>query len=256
MWTAGEAYERYMGRWSRSLAVRVVEALDAPPRLRWLDVGCGTGALTVAIRHRADPADVLGVDPSPAFVAHARSTHPELRFVEGAADAVPLPDAAVDVTVSGLVLNFVAAPAAALAEFARVTEPGGTVAACVWDYADGMEMLRLFWSTAAALDPAAAALDEGTLFPLCRPGPLLALWREAGLTAGTVTPVEVPTRFRDVDDYWEPFLGAVGPAPAYVAALADDRRAALRAALAERLPVAADGSVTLRARAWLVRGRR
>lgn len=256
MWTAGAAYERYMGRWSRLLAGRVVAELAAPRGLRWLDVGCGTGALTVAIRDGADPADVVGIDPSPELVAHARSAHPDLRFLAAEAAAVPLPDAAVDVAASGLVLNFVAAPGAALAEFVRVTAPGGTVAAYVWDYADGMEMLRLFWSTAVALDASAADLDEGARFPLCRPEPLRALWVDAGLADVTVAPVEVRTRFSDVADYWDPFLGAVGPAPAYVASLDDDRRAALRAALVERLPAAADGSVALRARAWLVRGSR
>lgn len=257
MWTAGAAYDRYMGRWSRPLAALFVARLGAPPHLRWLDVGCGTGSLAAAIRAGADPLHVLGIDPSAAFVEHARAAAggDRVRFVQAGAGAVPLPDNAVDVTVSGLVLNFVADLPAALAELVRVTAPGGTVAACVWDYAEGMEMLRVFWSAAAELDPAAADLDEGRRFPLCRPEPLEQEWSDAGLADVTVEPLVVPTRFADVDAYWSPFLGAQGPAPAYVATLDDARQEALRTVLAARLPVAADGTVPLSARAWMVRGR-
>jgi hypothetical protein len=135
-----------------------------------------------------------------------------------------------------------------------VARAGGTVGAYVWDYGDGMEMIRSFWDAAVALDPAAAELDEGPRFPLCRPGPLRGLWEEAGLRAVEVRGIAVPTRFRDFDDFWEPFLGGQGPAPGYCLALPPERREALRERLRRALPAAADGSLELSARAWAVKG--
>jgi len=162
----------------------------------------------------------------------------------------------VDAAVSGLVLSFVPDPAGAVAEMTRVTRAGGRVAAYVWDYGGRMELIRRFWDAAAALDPAAATLDEGRRFGLCRPEPLAGLFRDAGLVEVAGRPIEVPTRFRDFDDYWTPFLGGQGPAPGYAMALDEGRRAALREALRARLPVAADGSIPLVARAWAVAGTR
>jgi SAM-dependent methyltransferase len=258
VWAAGDAYEPYIGRWSRLVAREFVAWLGVAAGADWLDVGCGTGALAQAVLDAARPASVTALDPSAGFVAHARAAMagPRARFLVADARRLPLADAGVDAAVSGLVLNFVPDPAAAVRELARVTRPGGRVAAYVWDYAGRMELIRRFWDAAAALDPAAAELDEGRRFPLCRPGPLAALFRGAGLVEVATRPIEVPTRFRDVDDYWRPFLGGQGPAPGYVAALDPRRRAALRAALADRLPVAADGSIALVARAWAVAGRR
>jgi SAM-dependent methyltransferase len=156
--------------------------------------------------------------------------------------------------VSGLVLNFVPDPAAAAAELARVAAPGGVVAAYVWDYAEGMALIRHFWEAATALDPAAADEAEGRRFPLCRPDPLRELWTGAGLRRVAVEPIDVTTQFRDFDDYWAPFLGGQGPAPGYVATLDDRHRAALRDRLRSALPTAPDGTVILTARAWAVRG--
>lgn len=254
VWSEGAAYERYMGRWSAPVATAFVERLGVPAGGRWLDVGCGTGMLTAAVLAAADPHDVAGVDPSPGFVAHARQQLDRARFTVGTATALPFPDGRFEATVGGLMLNFVPDPAAAVAELARVTAPGGVVAAYVWDYAGGMGMLRSFWDAVVQLDPAAAALDEGTRFPLCRPEPLRALWTGAGLEEVVVGEIEVPVVFADLDDYWLPFLGGQGPAPTYVATLDDGRRAALRHLLAERLPTADDGSIPLLARAWTVRG--
>jgi hypothetical protein len=156
--------------------------------------------------------------------------------------------------ISGLALNFFPDPAAAASELVRVTVSGGTVAAFVWDYADGMAMLRHFWDAASALDPAAAARDERGRFPLCRPDPLRELWQGAGMRAVSVDPVEIPTVFATFDDYWRPFLGGQGPAPGYVASLAEDQRAALGGLVREHLPTQSDGSIRLTARAWAVRG--
>ncbi|GAA3447756.1 hypothetical protein Pve01_63180 [Planomonospora venezuelensis] len=156
--------------------------------------------------------------------------------------------------VSGLALNFVPEPRRAAAELARVVAPGGVAAAYVWDYAEGMAMMRYFWDAAAALDPAAAGLDEGRRFSWCRPEPLGRLWEEAGLGGVEVRAVEVPTAFADFDDYWEPFLGGQGTAPGYVASLAGEQRLALRDLLRSRMPYGPDGSIRLTARAWAVRG--
>ena len=157
--------------------------------------------------------------------------------------------------VSGLVLNFVPEPARAVAEMARVARPGGRVAAYLWDYAGRMEMMRIFWDAAAALDPAAAVLDEGQRFPLCHPGPLGDAFRHAGLDDVEVRAIDVPTVFRDFDDYWFPFLGGHAPAPAYAVSLDEDRRIALREQIRASLPIRSDGSIHLIARAWAVRGR-
>jgi SAM-dependent methyltransferase len=253
-WVDGDAYEAYVGRWSRRVAAEFVRWLDAAAGLRWLDVGCGTGALTSTIVSQADPIEVTGVDPSEGFLAVARAQVAGAAFHRADARELPLPAATVDVVVSGLALNFVPEPAAALAEFVRVARPGATVAAYVWDYAEGMALMRYLWDAAAELDPANAGLDEQLRFPVCRPEPLRLLWTDAGLTEVTVTPIDVPTVFADFDDYWSPFLGGQGPAPAYVMSLPEERRAALRALVHARLPIAADGSIPLIARAWAVRG--
>ncbi|WP_250647431.1 hypothetical protein [Streptomyces sp. Sge12] len=157
--------------------------------------------------------------------------------------------------VSGLALNFLE-PARATAEAVRVVRPGGVVAAYVWDYPEGMAFLRRFWDAAAELDPAARALHEGRRFAQCRPDPLHALWTGAGLVDVIVNPIEVPTVFAGFADLWEPFLSGQGPAPGYVATLAPAARDRLRTRLEALLPTGPDGSVTLSARAWAVRGRR
>jgi SAM-dependent methyltransferase len=255
-WDRGEALERYVGRWSRLVAREFLGWLGVPPGRRWLDVGCGAGAVTAAILREAAPAAVDGVDRSEAYVADARArvTDPRARFGVGDAQALPTPPAPYDAVVSGLLLNFVPAPERALAEMARVARPGGAVAAYVWDYAGRMELMRHFWDAAVALDPAAGPLDEGRRFPLCRPEALAALFRSGGLDQVETRAIDVPTTFRDFDDYWAPFLGGQGPAPGYAMALDPDRRAALRDRIREGLPIRADGSIHLTARAWAARG--
>lgn len=255
-WQRGSPYERYVGRWSREVAPRFLEWLGLTPGLRWLDVGCGTGALSASILDNCAPSDVIGVEPSEGFLATAAEHLADrVALHRGSATALPLPDRCIDAVVSGLVLNFVDEPAAALAEMSRVAVPGGTVAAYVWDYAGRMELMRHFWDTSVALDPQAAALDEGVRFPLCRPAALEKLFVGGGLQDTQVTGIEIATRFAGFDDYWEPFLGGQGPAPAYAMSLEAAARDRLRDRLRERLPVAADGSIQLVARAWAVRGR-
>ncbi|RIQ20485.1 class I SAM-dependent methyltransferase [Jiangella rhizosphaerae] len=254
VWDQGDAYEAYVGRWSRRVAAAFVPWLEVPAGARWVDVGCGTGALTEAVLTLAEPASVLGVDPSDGFLQTARAQVPGATFEVGSAAALPVGDGAADAVVSGLAINFVPDAAAAVAELVRVAAPGAVVAAYVWDYAEGMELMRHFWAAAADVDPAGAGLDEGARFPLCRPEPLSHLWLAAGLSDVTVRSIDIPTVFATFDDYWSPFLGGQGAAPGYLATLPRPRQDAIRDAVRERLPVAADGSITLTARAWAVRG--
>ncbi|HEX6251271.1 MAG TPA: class I SAM-dependent methyltransferase [Gemmatimonadaceae bacterium] len=255
-WTGADAYDRYMGRWSRVMADEFLAWLDVPPGRDWADVGCGTGALTGRILGRGSPKTVRAFDRSPQYVAAAREGVPDPRvhFVAADATALPQPDAVVHVVVSGLMLNFAADPERVVWEMRRVVTPEGTVAVYVWDYAEGMEFIRMFWDAAVTVDPSAAERDEGVRFPLCRPEPLGRLFEEIGLRRVDVRPLEIPTRFLNFDDYWEPFEGGQGPAPGYVVSLDEDTRAKLRATLASRLPCDVDGTLPLVARAWGVRG--
>lgn len=254
-WERGDPYEQYVGRWSRQLAPRFLSWLNLAPGLRWLDIGCGTGALSAAVLDRCSPALVVAVEPSEGFLEKAREALAGKAQVQrGRAEAIPLSDAAVDATVSGLVLNFVPNLAAALGEMQRVTAPGGVIGAYVWDYAGKMELMRHFWDAAVELDPAAAALDEGIRFPLCRPQALTEAFAEAGLREVDATAIDIATPFATFDAYWGPFLGGQGPAPAYAMALSEDARSRLRERLRERVPTQTDGSIALTARAWAVKG--
>jgi SAM-dependent methyltransferase len=255
IWTDGEQYERYMGRWSRSVAEALLAWLGLPAGLRWLDLGSGTGALTETVLRGARPGAVTAVDQSAGFLAHARArvADPSVRFQVADATELPFPECSFDVVVSGLMLNFLPDPAAVVAEAARVTTPGGTVAGYVWDYAGRMQLIRHFWDAAGELDPQARELDEGARFPLCQPKPLSALF-VAVLSDVQVREIELPTVFRSFDDYWQPFLGGQGPAPGYLMSLAEPGRDRLRERLRSRLPIAPDGSISLVARAWAARG--
>jgi SAM-dependent methyltransferase len=257
-WSSAEPYEPFMGRWSRLLASQVLAWIDPRQGQRWLDVGCGTGAMSEALLASAAPLSLLGVDPSAAYLSAARARLEDGRvtFSVGESTALPLADCSVDEVVCSLVLNFVPDTVAALSEMGRVLVPGGRVTASVWDYSEGMQMLRRFWDAAVTEDPAAAPLDEGTRFPICRPDRLQASFAAAGLEDPEVRAVEVPTVFRDFDDYWAPFLGRQGPAPAYCATLPDEARDRLRARLRATLPAHPDGTIRLTARAWAVSGLR
>ncbi len=221
-------------------------------------MGSGTGALAATILEVASPSAVVGIDPSQAFVAHARSRLPDAkaRVTVGDAQSLPFIDASFDACVSGLVLNFLQRPARGVDEMRRVTRPGGTIAAYVWDYAGEMQLLRCFWDAAATVDAAAKELDEGRLFPIASPGALARLFMESGLETVETRPIDIETSFHDFNELWSPFLGGQGPAPAYVASLSDRRREELRDRLRRSVPAAADGRISLVARAWAVRGRR
>ncbi|WP_340118711.1 class I SAM-dependent methyltransferase [Pelagibius sp. 7325] len=257
-WQAGASYEAYMGRWSRLLAPRFLAWLGAAPALDWLEVGCGTGALSTAILAEAAPRGLVAVDASEGFLAKARAELPDVRaeFRQGDAQDLPVESGGRDVAVAGLVLNFLPDRVKALQEMRRALRPGGLLGVYVWDYpGGGMQMMRAFWDAAAALDPAAEDLREARRFPFCTPDGLTALAAEAGLGPVEVAALGVPTVFRDFDDYWRPFTLGAGPAPGYCTSLSDAHRERLRRRLAETLPRRPDGSIALSARAWAVRAR-
>jgi SAM-dependent methyltransferase len=255
-WGLGGPYERYVGRWSRIVAREFVGWLGAPPGQTWGDVGCGTGALVEYILAAADPRLVFAIDRSDGFLAAAQAkiTDQRARFELADATALPWADASCDVTVSGLVLNFVPDALAMASELVRVTRPRGIIAVYVWDYSGGMQMMRHFWDAAIEVSPGDVALDQAERFPICQPEPLRALFQDAGLSSLVVRAIEIPTVFRDFDDYWLPFLGKQGAAPTYLASLESETREQIRDILKARLAAAADGSIALTARAWAVKG--
>src|SRR3990172_8413820 len=208
-WTSGDAYEQFMGRWSRLVAREFVAWLGVDAGSRWLDIGCGSGALTRTALEIAPPAAVLGVEPSAGFVGAARRLTDDGRaeFAQGDACALPCRPGAFDAVVSGLVLNFVPDVGRALAEMRRALRPGGLAAAYVWDYAEGMQMLRHFWDAVGLLDPGGAPVDEGERFPICRPDSLAESFRSAGFDEIAVRRLVVATTFRPFDGHWGPFLG-------------------------------------------------
>jgi SAM-dependent methyltransferase len=256
-WQAGDSYELYMGRWSRQLAPHFLDWLDAKENLDWLDVGCGTGALSSAILSGCSPKRLISIDPSEGFIATARQRAGggPVEFKVGDAQALPVDSDTVDVIVSGLVLNFVPDRQKALAEMRRVARRDATIAFYVWDYpAGGIGFIRQFWNAATALDTDAAELTEDRRFPFCTPDALTGLARSAGLADVDCVPIEVPTVFRDFDDFWRPFTLGAGPAPGYCASLDDGARERLRERLQQDLPRNSDGSIPLKAKAWAVRG--
>ena len=256
LWSSGDVYEPYVGRWSRLVAPEFIRWLDLSARRHWLDVGCGTGALSQAILDLADPEKIKGVDRSEGFVEYARHRlpHPQVEFEVGDAQSLPVASESFDAAVSGLVLNFVPRPGQMIAEMKRAVRTGGTVALYIWDYPGKMQMMRHFWNAAAALDPAARDLDEGRRFPLCNPDSLKNLFETVGLLQVHVRPIDISTDFKDFDDYWAPFLKGQAPAPAYAMSLSEEKRAQLRERLYNSLPFALDGSIPLVARVWAVRG--
>jgi SAM-dependent methyltransferase len=257
VWHATDAYEAYVGRWSRPLAEAFLAWFAVPMRRRWLDVGCGTAALTGAILAATDPIAVVGIDPSPEFlgVAQRRVADPRARFAVGDARALRAASDGYDAVVAGLVLNFIPDPAPAVAEMVRAARPDGAVGAYVWDYRGEMQRMRYFWAAVAATDAEAAALDPRPHFHTCEPEPLADLFRATGLGDVAVDAINLPMAFRDLDDFWLPHtMPGASAGQRYASGLDDDRKAVLREQLRATLPIAADGSLHLMDRAWAVRG--
>lgn len=258
VWVQGGSYEGYVGRWSRVVAREFLGWLPVRIGKRWLDVGSGTGALTQTILEQRSPEAVVGIDRSEEFVAYTREHVQDPRATFRTADAQDLKveRGAFDAVVSGLVLNFVPAPDRMVTEMSRACRLYGTVALYVWDYAGEMQLLRHFWDAASELDPAARALDEGSRFSVTNAKSLFNLFLDAGLNDVMTRAIDVPTHFSSFDDYWSPFLGGQGPAPAYAMSLSEGKRVALRERIRAGLAPNADGSIDLMARAWAVKGTR
>lgn len=254
MFGDAEAYARFMGRWSRLVAPLLIEFADIEDGWRVLEAGSGTGSLAGEIAARRPRCQIVGIDTSPEYVAYAgaRNGRANVRFETGDAQRLSFADAVFDASVSLLVFNFIPNARRALEELQRVTRAGGRIAAAVWDYGDGMQMLRIFWDAVVALDAGAEHVNEKHM-PLSRAGELASLWKEAGLRGVEERPLEIAMRFESFDDYWRPFLLGQGPAGAYVARLSAEGQAALRERLRERLS-ARPGGFELRARAWAARG--
>jgi ubiquinone/menaquinone biosynthesis C-methylase UbiE len=246
---SGDAYDRFMGRYSRPLAPVFADFAGVEAGQRVLDVGCGSGVLTEELARRVGAHSVSGVDPSPLLEACAERV-PGAELKQGAAESLPWPDDFFDAAVAQLVIHFMDDPAAGVAEMARVTRPGGVVAACSWDFSGGMEMLRLYWQVARELDHdlAGESRSFGDLEQLD------ALWRELGLEDVQAGPLEVSSDYADFDELWETFLLGVGPAGEYVVSLPPDKQEALREEYHRRLGEPT-GSFTLAARSWAARGR-
>lgn len=257
MFGNAEAYERFMGRWSRLVAPLLVDLTDPPDRGRVLDVGSGTGSLAFAIAERKGRARVLGIDPSKEYVDYAKSRNPfpgRASFQVGDAQQLNFPDASFDAGLSLLVFNFIPNPKKAVMELCRVTKADGKLSAAVWDYGAGMLMLRAFWDAAVRIDSRAEKLDEKNM-PLCRSGELADLWRQGGLKNVHEQPIDITMRFNSFPDYWDVFLLRQGPAGSYVGTLDRDKLQTLRSEVKRRLSVSAeDAPLVLPARVWAVRG--
>jgi SAM-dependent methyltransferase len=253
---SAEAYDRYVGRYGSALAAGLLEAAEVEPGLRVLDVGCGPGALAARAAGIVGPAQVAAVEPSQPFAEACRERVPGVDVRVAAAESLPFADATFDAVLSQLVVNFLTDAPRGVAEMRRVARPRGVVAACVWDYAGGMKMLRAFWDAAVALDPGGAgALDEGRSMRYCTPEELEALWSAAALEEVLVSPLEVEASYSDFDDLWQPFTAGIGPAGAYCASLDPARQEALRERLRAELGNPS-GPFKLTARSWCVVGRR
>jgi SAM-dependent methyltransferase len=245
---AAEAYDRFMGRYSVLLSPQMADLAGVRAGQRAIDVGCGPGALTKVLVERLGPKAVAAVDPSESFVEAAQARNPGVEVQRAAAEALPFPDDEFDVALAQLVVHFMTDPVAGLAEMARVTRPGGVIAACVWDHAGGQGPLGLFWQVARELDPEAE--DESNLAG-AREGHLAELFGAAGLREVESTVLSADLELPGFDEWWEPFTRGVGPAGAYVATLSPERRDRLRDQCRARLP---DGPFVLPARAWAARG--
>jgi SAM-dependent methyltransferase len=249
---SGEAYDLFMGRYSRPLAARFADATEIAHGQTALDVGCGPGALTAVLVDRLGAESVSAFDPSDPFIAACAARHPGVDVRLGRAEAIPFIDHQFDAALAQLVLHFVSEPEVVAREMQRVVHPGGTVAACVWDFDGGMEMLRRFWDATLSID--ATAPDEARTMRFGRTGEIAELLDMAGLTDIAESTLEVHSTYRDFDELWSGFLAGIGPAGSYCVSLSDEQRSAVRAELFRRLDSPAE-SFSLRASARCVVGK-
>jgi SAM-dependent methyltransferase len=248
-----EAYNRFVGRYGPHLASALMSFARVEPGMRALDVGCGPGALAAALAERLGAANVSGADPSEPFAEACRARVPGADVVVASAEALPFADDSFDAALAQLAVNFMHDAHAGVSEMARVTRPGGVVAACVWDYAGEMTLLRAFWDAAREVDPERGAAADEAVMPWCGEGELAELWGDAGLLDVRFGPLVVRAAYADFEDLWSPLPTGIGPAGAFCKSLDDDTRAALHDAYRRRLGVP-DGPFELTARAWAVAG--
>ena len=255
-WKSGDPYEYFMGRWSSLAAQGFLDWLSPSHGLKWLDVGCGSGALSEVALDGFKPKRLTAVDQSEGFVltAQRRLGSKAICKVGNALD-LPLEDCSVELTVSGLVLNFIPNIGKFLAEMKRVTTGGGTVAIYIWDYAKKMDFLQHFWEAASELNNEATELNEAKRFSNYTPRALREFFTEAGFDQVKTARIEIDTYFADFDDYWNPFLGGQGPAPTYLMSLKEGEREHLRNCIYKRLPIQSNGSIPLSARVLAVKGK-
>ena len=244
-----DAYDAFMGRYSRALAPVFADAAGVEPGQRVVDVGCGTGALTTVLADRVGSEQVAGVDPSEPFVDECRARVPGADVRVGAAESLPFEDASFDRALCQLVLHFVDDPAASAREMARVTRDGGLVAACVWDLTGGMTMLRSYWD--AVREAGVEGRDEGERFGT-KPGQMVEVWQGAGLRDVQEDTLTVSAEYRDYDELWDSFVGGAGPAGAHARSLGE-KAGAVRDALWRNVG-SPDGPFNLTARAWFATG--
>ena len=250
---AAEAYDRYVGRYAPDLAAQLVAAAGVKPGMRVVDVGCGPGAVASAAAEIAGDENVAAIDPSEPFANACRERLPNADVRVASAEELPFRDDTFDVALAQLVVNFMRDPEAGVREMARVTRPGGKVAACVWDYSGGMTLIRTFFDAATATDPAAAEHDEGRKMPYCREGELAALFERTGLGHVRGGELTAHASYDSFGDLIAPLASGVGPAGAYYVSLREDGRRRLEAELQRRLRVA-DDPFRLSARAWYAVG--
>ncbi|HEX5606020.1 MAG TPA: methyltransferase domain-containing protein [Candidatus Binatia bacterium] len=256
MFSAAAEYERFMGRWSRRLAPEFIAFAGIKNGDRVLDVGTGTGSLASALERTMPFSEIVGIDPSEGFISYAKKNAKSNRthFEIGDAQALRFQDGSFDKTMALLVMNFIPNHDRAIGEMRRVTRPQGGVSACVWDYDEGMQMLRFFWDEAVALNPAIEPKDERHM-KLSHQGELGELWKKAGLVSIQEKPLSIDQAYDSFDDYWGSFLKGAGPGGAYVVSLPDKSRQELATRLRKRLlGNRENGPFVLKARAWCVRG--
>lgn len=256
--TDGAAYEVFLGRWTRRLAVPLLDFADFSPDAPLVDVGCGTGSLARAMAARWPGCQIRGIDIAAPYIAFARGQEcpPNLTFMEADAARLPFADSSCAGAVAQLVLNFVTDPLAAVKEMRRITKPAGVLAATVWDFRGGLVFQRMFWDTAAGIDPqAAAARDKLFSGALALPDGLTSLFEAASLDRVERASITIRMDYADFTDYWQPLCGGQGPVGTYLARLAPDLRRRIEEAVAVAYRSGApDGPRSMTATAWAVRG--
>ncbi len=256
-WSSGSLYNAYMGKWSEQIAKQFIKWLQPSDNALWLDVGCGTGALTKTIVHHASPELIYGLDPSADFISEAKTSvqSKHATFLVGSGEDIPFDSNHFDYVVSALALNFMPNPETAIHEMQGVLKPDGTIAIYVWDYADKMEWLRYFWSSAVVLDTSASQYDEGIRFPICQPDNLKALFESCNLKDIELASLSVPADFDTFEAYWKLLNIGNFPAPAYLKSLSQDKQEELKEHLQASVPTQADGLIYMVTRAWAIRGK-